>query len=180
MKNPQHRKYIVLLLLVLVFASPGLAALLFYKHPQWLSSSSVNKGQLLTPPEQISGLLGAPKWRLILWNPGPCDSDCRQQLDKLARVRLALGRRLYEVEAWLINTSPLPEELQKNLADQDIRYLNLSGHKPGEGSALNQHARIFIANPDSFLILAYPLDDKPDSLFQDLKRLLSSNDKKSG
>jgi len=180
MKNPQRRNYMVLLLLILVFACPGLAALAFYKHPQWLSTGAVNKGQLLNPPELVSGIQAKAKWRLILWNPGACDVACQQQLDKLARIRLALGRRLYEVDEWLINTETLPENLSQSLNDQDIHNLLLAPADSGKQSVLTGASRIFIANPDNYLILAYPTDDKPDNIFRDLKRLLNSNDNKRG
>lgn len=180
MKNLQRRNYVVLMLLALVFACPGLAALAFYKHPQWLGSSAVNKGQLLSPAEHVPGIHAKPKWRLVLWSPNACDAVCRQQLDKLARVRLALGRRLYEVDEWLITTVPLPNALHQALNDQDIHTLLLSPDEKTKPGALDKKAHIFIANPDDYLILTYQLDDKPENIFHDLKRLLSSAEKQRG
>lgn len=45
----QISKHYILLLLVLIFATPGIAALMFYKHPSWLGTAKINKGTLLNP-----------------------------------------------------------------------------------------------------------------------------------
>ncbi|WP_126338792.1 hypothetical protein [Legionella spiritensis] len=173
---------IVLLLLALVFAAPGLAAYLFYKHPQWLGTKTTNKGTLINPPVLLSTMNSPAKWRLALWLPKDCKSVCRQQLDKLARIRLALGRRLYEVEQWLVMdypTSPLSEGMMRELRKQDIHVLRLakSYNKP---ELLDNHAHVFIVSPDSYLILTYPLTAKSGDIFHDLKRLLNTTDKASG
>jgi len=175
------RNYIALFFLALIFAMPGLAAYIFYTHPQWLGSSTTNKGVLLNPPELISAINSKPKWRLILWNPDACEQSCLQQIDKLGRLRLALGRRLYDVEQWLIskNDQQLSPELVNVTSDQDVHVLLLSSQLQAKLSALTDKPQVFIANPDNYLVLAYGLDAKSGDIFHDLKQLLSSNDKKS-
>ena len=94
--------YLILLILGLMFLAPGVAAYLFYQHPNWLGSSRVNKGILLNPPLHLPSLGHESKWKILFWSPGPCDAVCLQQLDTLARVRLALGRQFYNIELWLL------------------------------------------------------------------------------
>lgn len=178
MKTLQTRNSMVLILLALVFTLPGLAAVAFFKHPQWLGTTAVNRGELLSAPQQVSGLPDSSKWRLVLWQPKACNKDCRQQLDKLARIRLALGRRLYEVDEYLLSPQGIeavPHQWQDVLRDQTIHVA-----RQNPGGLLGEHARIFIASPDAHLILAYALNGKPDDIFHDLKRLLSSNQAKRG
>lgn len=115
------------------------------------------------------------KWQLILWQPGDCEQACLAQLDKLGRIRLALGRHLYEVEERLVLPSgvKLPEKTARILQDQDMRYQNLTALQ------MPSSAKVYIANPDNYLILSYSLAAKPADIYQDLKHLLNAG-KQSG
>lgn len=177
------RNYIILLVLAVIFALPGLAAYELYAHPQWLSQAAINKGQLLSPPELLANVNAKPKWRLILWNPGNCESPCLEQIEKLARVRLALGRRLYQVDELLVinkTANALSEDLLKAFADKDIRVLTLSDEQRLKQASLTNTAKIFIANPQDFLVLAYDINTKPGDIFHDIGQLLSVAEKKKG
>ncbi|MFC3909226.1 hypothetical protein ACFORL_09095 [Legionella dresdenensis] len=169
-----NRNYIALLALALVFAAPGIAAWLFYTHPQWLTATATNKGTLINPPQHLVELAGKSKWRLILWNPGPCEESCKSQLDKLARIRLALGRRLYDINQALATGTDqqLPVDLMKQLNEMGINVLFL--HQENYTS-LNNSPRVFIANPDNYLVLSYSVDAKPGDIFHDIKLLLGSD-----
>ncbi|WP_065235430.1 hypothetical protein [Legionella brunensis] len=175
------RNSFILFLLILVFAAPGLVAYLFYTHPQWLGTTTTNRGTLLTPPIQFVKMDKKDKWRLIFWNPGDCGSVCIQQIDKLARIRLALGRHLYEVEEWLIvdQKTQLPDSLINLLKDQDIQIRRLSNEELNQLKTLKTEPQVFIANPADYLILVYSIDAKSDAIFHDIKHLLSV-EKKNG
>lgn len=172
------RNSLILLLLALLFAAPGLTAYLYYLHPQWLSARSTNKGQLLNPPVFLAKSGGGKaKWSLILWNPDNCATSCLQQLDKLARVRLALGRRLYEVENYLVlveGSQQSPIALTHSLHEQDIRVLRLSKSASTHLSILNDKPQIFIANPQGYLVLTYTVTTQPGDIYHDLKQLLNT------
>lgn len=174
-----QRNYMVLLLLSLLFAAPGLSAYLFYKHPVWLGDAKTNKGVLLNPPLLLT-LKNAPtarhKWQLVLWSPYACKKSCIRQLDQLARIRLALGRRLYEVDARLLmgaNALPLPKQLENVLHAQDIHVEKLSERDHQILFGLQHHQAIFIANPDAYLVLSYPAVVNSDDIYRDIKKLLT-------
>ena len=174
MKN--RRNLITMLLLATVFLTPGLAAYVFYQHTDWLGAAKTNKGVLLNPPIALAILNKAPKWKLVFWNPGICENACQQELDKLARVRLALGRRLYEVQIdFLMNldASQLSGVLTDRLHKADINLIPIPGNKRQELTVLPSHSQTFIANPNNFLVLAYQSSAKPDDIFHDIKRLLT-------
>jgi len=171
-----RRNYIVLFLLVALFAAPGLSAYFLYNHNDWLGAPKTNKGRLLSPPILLTQPGTNTKWRLVLWSPGACDKGCIQQLDKLARIRLALGRRLYNVEFWLllgVDAPPLPDRLAHAAREQDIRVLKLSYDAFHQSSELPDFPEIFIMNPDNYLVLAYQMTSKPDDIFHDIKHLLN-------
>lgn len=169
------RKNLVLLILIIIFSLPGAAAWLFYSHPEWLKAATTNKGTLLTPPELVSELGARSKWRLILWQNDNCQKDCLVQLDKLARIRLALGRRLYEVDEVLLMPSDKSikvDAAEKMLQEQDIRVLQLNGKQARP--ILAEETQFFIASPDNYLVLKYPLQAKSEAIYQDIKKLLNN------
>ncbi len=195
------RNYFVLVLLALVFAAPGISAYFFYNHPHWLGDAFTNRGVLLDPPvllthleqsklasvstgkgqeikrEKPLGLNIKSKWQLVLWSPAACEKSCLEQLDKMARIRLALGRRLYEVMPLLLlgPTAPeLPVNVANTLRDQDINVLQLPAGASEHVSALKNHLEIFIANSENYLVLAYSPTTKPDDIFHDIKQLLNT------
>ena len=169
-----RRKSFVLLLIALLFAAPGIAAYFFYKHPQWLGSAKTNKGMLLNPPLLVSNV--GTKWQLLYWSSEPSDESCLTQMDRLARIRLALGRRLYEVETWLLldtEVRDLPEQFVKTLHAHDVHVRMLTPSERGQLQTLGETSRIFIANPSHYLVLAYPPTALSDNIYHDLKQLLS-------
>lgn len=177
------RNYTILLLLALIFACPGIAAYEFYNHPEWLRATALNKGELLNPPELLANVNAKPKWRLILWNPGNCGLSCQEQVEKLARIRLALGRRLYLVDELLVvnnQTPAMSRTFMKRLRDADIHLLSLSDEQRKKQASLTNNARIFIANPDDYLVLAYEANAKSEDIFHDIGQLLHTAEKKSG
>ena len=179
----QVTKYYILLLLASMFAAPGISAYIFYQHPTWLSASKVNKGTLLSPPVALKSFDGHSKWRIVFWSPGACDKVCISQLDLLARVRLALGRKLYMVDLWLVlgdQHSPLSNEIKTLLKEQDFHVAQLSSDELVKLTAMSSDAKIYIANPDNYLVLSYQARVNPDDIYKDLKLLLSTTENKSG
>ena len=180
MKKLTRTKW-VLLALVLLFAAPGLLALVFYKHPAWLAALPTNKGEFIRPPAQLK-VLDNPKekWSMVLWCPAGCDTTCVDEFDQLARTRLALGRRLYAVDLWLLqaeNTKTCSPDVNKALDAQDVNLRTMSVDEQTEAALLQKDMKIFLADPDNYMVLQYsPIKNKPEDVFHDLKRLLSSRE----
>jgi hypothetical protein len=173
--KPIRQHFFVLFMLASLFALPGLAAYIFYLHPQWLNSATTNRGRLIYPPLQLSQLGHTnAKWRFILWSPLQCDQQCQKEVDQLARVRLALGRHLYDVESYLLirDDVSMPTAFEQQLHDEDIHVVKLSNQSIGNLPVLTQHSEIFIANADNDLMLVYPVPAKPADIFHDIKLLL--------
>lgn len=167
------RKYAMLLTLAMLFLAPGLGALYCYQHPGILSAVKTNQGALLSPPVRVSQLQQINKWRLVLWSPRVCDQTCMRQLDQLARTRLALGRRLYEVDLWLLqpSTAQKPSSVLKTwLSDNDVHMNTISSKQM---SSLSKTPQYYIMDPENYLILAYAMQTKPHAIYHDMKQLLS-------
>jgi len=179
MKKLTRTKW-VLLLLVLLFAAPGLLALVFYKHPAWLAALPTNKGEFIQPAVPLK-LLDNPKekWSMVLWCPAGCNIACVQEFDQLARTRLALGRRLYQVDLWLLqaaNTTVCSPDVKQTLDAQDVNLRAVSVDEQAEALLLQQDMKTFLADPDNYMVLQYSPKNKPEDVFHDLKRLLSSRE----
>ncbi|MFJ1268912.1 hypothetical protein ACD661_10120 [Legionella lytica] len=176
----QSNKYYVVLLLIIMFAAPGIAAYVFYQHPSWLGATRINKGALLTPPVVLKALEGEKKWHIVFWAPMGCDSACKNQLETLAKVRLALGRKLYQVDQVLVlgdKASVLSTEEQSALKDMQFQVVQLSAAEANAHEALLAEPKIFLADPNNYLILSYASLVKPDDVYKDLKLLLNTTEK---
>ncbi len=169
------QSYVSLVFLFLLFALPGVAAYYYYTHPQWLGASTTNKGKLLKPALLVPSLAHFSKWQLLLWYPKPCKEDCINQLDKLARIRLALGRNLSQCGEILAQPQEVsPPAFHQLLVEKGIHSVILS---PSASLLLLERPQVFIVSPEHYLILAYDLTVDSHDIFQDLRKLLGSSEK---
>ncbi|MDF1683402.1 MAG: hypothetical protein P1U36_01970 [Legionellaceae bacterium] len=170
----------IFLALVLLFAAPGLLALVFYKHPAWLAALPTNKGEFIRPAMPLN-ILDNPKekWSMALWCPVGCHTPCVKALDQLARTRLALGRRLYQVDLWMLQperTAACSPEMQQAFDKQAINLRSVSVDEQSKVDLLKSEMRMFLVDPNHFMVLKYSSENKPEDIFHDLKRLLSSQE----
>lgn len=175
--NPTTTKYLVLISLILLFIAPGIGALYFYQHPQMLHASKTNKGFLLEQPVAIASLK-SEKWALVLWEPKKCGASCIADLETLAKVRLALGRKLYEVDQrLLIEEQNVKSDLLHNqLQNLDFKLAAMNSIEKNNHLDLFKNRTIFIADPQGFIILKYQTVN-PDDIYKDLKLLLNTSNK---
>lgn len=166
--------------LLLVFMAPGILAVVFYFNPAWLSGLPTNKGQLMHATKPLNILNNATdKWHLVVWCPSGCDNDCLKALDEMARVRLALGRRLYDVDLWQllgekqVACDKVPADFLKKNA---IKSRLLSKAEQAEHVIFQAGAKVFLVDPNQYVVLQYGAENKPADVFQDLKRLLNTRE----
>jgi hypothetical protein len=171
-----YRYPVILFVLVLLFALPGISALFLFAHPQWLPAGNTNKGHLLQPSVFLHMPVQDKKWQLLFWAPDGCETQCLTQLDKLARVRLALGRRLYHVHVTLLRPAKsqlLSATTLQFLKERTISSIDLSFDESTQLLHMAANAALFIANPDGYLVLSYAADAEADDVFHDIKQLLT-------
>lgn len=167
-----RRNFLLLLVLFTLFLAPAIAAYFFYCNPELLAEKGTNKGELLTSPFFMPELKKNPaKWSLVLWSPDACKHQCAQKLDELARVRLALGRYLYEINIVLLMTgkSKPDPQLLATMREEGLDLMKLKSAK------LPVFSRIYIADPEGFLVLSYSIDANPKDIYHDIKRLVARN-----
>lgn len=163
-------------MLIIVFVLPGIAAYIVYKNPSLLNAKSTNHGQFVKPPVLFSELPKSNKWHLVYYSAGNCREKCMGDLDKLARIRLALGRRLYDVDSYLLLSrlaKNLTAEQERILQDVNIFVLKFAADKQQYKHVFINDAAYFIINPEGYIILSFAADSPSDDIFQDLKKLVN-------
>ena len=171
----------ILMALLLVFVAPGVLAIIFYANPSWLGGLPTNKGLLISSPVQAAFLDASSKdkWHLAVWCPKGCDAPCLHTLDDMARVRLALGRRLYQVDLWLLQGgqgAACNQEMIQAFKKEDVRAHVLSAEEQASVSLFNDDGKVFLADPKQYIVFEYAASGKASDVFQDLKRLLNTKE----
>ena len=147
-----------------------------YQHSDWLGGAETNRGRLLTPPVLVDALPKTTKWGLLVWNPGRCGPSCRRQLNKITRIRLALGRRFYNVNLWVMTHNKTSFDAPKTVGlihQQGIQPVILPATMGAKLPILGDTPSVFIVNPDNFLILSYQLAVDPADIYSDLQRVMN-------
>ena len=182
-----------LLLMVVVFAAPVLAAWFFYLNPEYLPTTRSNKGELIEPMVKLdtdSGLVnpdGNPfdlsqlsgRWTLVSLNRAPCEDDCRNRLTALRQIRLALGETRFSVERLQIltgadDTAALTRDFEGMhiaLAQGNAESKLLEALGKG-ASALD---RTYILDPMGNLMMRYQADAPAKDTLKDMERLLKAS-----
>ncbi|MDP3559585.1 MAG: hypothetical protein Q8R79_04440 [Legionellaceae bacterium] len=180
----KHKNSFILLSLALIFSLPPVAAYLFFIQKPWLHHAPIYQGTWISKAHTLNNLPEQAQWHLFYWQPNPCRSSCIQHLDTLARIRLALGRKLYSVQQYLAMTSEnlagQKKTQQSFLKMADIQTLILTSKNE---KFLKQHmsgAAYGIATPQREILLLYPIDTPPKALYHDLHLLVSKTPDKRG
>lgn len=181
MKKIIYPRWVTLLVLVGIFIAPGLIAYEYYVHRS-LATPTTNQGRILRPPPLLTLPFSGARWRMVLWQPQACSYVCERELDHLARVRLALGRRLYNVDVVLLLASndPLVQwqhdhaSLVARMQEHDLSTLMVSKDNLEMSAAFGNKAGVYLVNPQKYAVLSYPEIDFSDALFHDLKHILSN------
>jgi len=125
-------------------------------------------------PEPEAADAPAP-WALIYVQTADCDGNCREAVERLAAVRLALGRELGRVHRMLVYRGERPTftndaglELARVDDGRDAEWLAAVATEDSLRTG-----RVLIADPLGNLVASYPPDVPQKELLRDLKRLLS-------
>lgn len=169
MKIKQNKLYIFGL--AILFALPGILAYFFYTHSYLLSSQTTNHGQLLQLPILLAEKSAKQKWRIIYWQRNNCDASCMNMLNKLAHIRIFLGRKLYQTELVFLTPEKLSTAQIMSLKENDILVSN--NLSADDVKWISNEPKIFLQDTKGYLILKYPTSINGKDLLHDLKHLLN-------
>jgi hypothetical protein len=157
-----------LLLLMGLFAAPGLAAWLVRDH--WRPTATASHGELLEPFIPALGDAGLKgHWVLLTVAGRECDAACRRQLYLSRQVRIAQGREQERVERALLRppgAAPVDEPGLRHLV---LPEAGLPPWQAGGGT------RTYVMDPLGRVMLRFPAEPDGKGMIRDLGRLLKAS-----
>lgn len=192
MSKPDPRKArLTLLLIVLVFLLPMIAAYLY--RP---SGEPGNHGTLVEPPRPLQDfrmmdLEGEPaglealrdKWTLLYVGGERCGEQCRTNLYNIERVRLTQGKHMDRVQSLYLAPGSMEGRV---VADTLVEYKGVRGYRIsrdeleamapgfdwGRATGPGTPERVYVIDPLGNLMMFYPGEADPSGMKKDLERLL--------
>jgi cytochrome oxidase Cu insertion factor (SCO1/SenC/PrrC family) len=175
-----------LLVLAALFAAPIVASVIAYNLIE--PRATANYGELLLPPAQITsqrldsdsggafsfGEL-AGKWVMVASDSGDCAAACRDKLEAMRQVRLALGREAARVErVFVVDDLRRPEAQAMKEFSGTRLALTPTGLSLPTGAA-NDRAHVYLVDPRGNVMLRWPAGADRKRMLGDLKRLLKAS-----
>lgn len=190
----------ILIALFVVFFGPIILAYVAYEyfidhHPV----ETRNRGQLLEPPHELpefelTTVDGAPlrledlkgKWTLTYIGDGQCEQPCAEALNKMQQARLLQGGESKRIQRLYLMTEARPAvSLEKAIQDNPglivakgsaeqlkavLRPFQISYQQPA-----GEAARVYIIDPQGFVMMSYPPGFDTADLYKDIKHLLRAS-----
>jgi len=172
---------------------PMLIAYLLFKTEFAIPTNTVNKGELMQPPQEIvnlplyneagdsvSLLDGEKRWRILIPGESICDSQCEKTLYLTRQVHTRLGNKAGRVERYYLNTdkafSSASIELFKTEYPQlNTVYMNADDFKgllADSNITDNFYQRYFLMDQEGFIMMSYLPSNTGNEFLKDIKRLL--------
>lgn len=192
----QRRSQLKLILLLLVFLLPVIAAYVMYKNPQWQPAKTKNYGVLYKPAVSINkftlrtqddkaftldNLRG--KWSLIYIGTGSCDKPCEETLIKARDARWAQGTEATRINYYyLLTVDNFTGDVAKLLKAYP-GLIMLHGNAEQRNELIRQFRtnntvqpgsdnRLYLVDPIGNIVMHYPYGFRHIGLMEDLKYLL--------
>ena len=180
--TPRNRNRLGLILIVLLFATPLLIAIVLHMSG-WRPHDTRNYGELIEPPQDLSAARfvladGADlAWKdaewswtaFVLTGPG-CAEKCIERIDELRRVRVSLNQNAPRVRIIVLDQGLAPETLAA------LAPVQLASDAGARLAALHPAAAdevaVVLADPHGFLALRYPVGYDASKLRKDLAKLV--------
>jgi hypothetical protein len=163
------------ILLVVVFVLPVILAYLALQF-DWFNKSATNRGELLTPPLDLS-LVEAeltPKWRLLYVLPEHCEQQCENALYSINQIWIALGKESDRVEPLVLvdENSDILKEPKLSQYPQ-VKWLNTNRQNVNKVFKDGATDGIFIVDTLGNIILKYPLKQQQEEAIQQSRDILA-------
>jgi cytochrome oxidase Cu insertion factor (SCO1/SenC/PrrC family) len=163
--------------------------------PDWSPFGTANHGRLISPIVSVGvdGLASIDgkaasertlqgKWSLILFSPGPCIERCLEQLAETAEMQLLLNKDGGRLQRILV----VPDNLAVSLSQSEVLAthinLQLMTASPSwrerfsiAGDQPERSKRVYLVDPQGFLMMFYASDAAPRLMLKDFKRLLKTS-----
>ena len=185
-----------LVLLVLAYGLPVVAAWVFYLNPDLLPEKRGNFGKLIEPPYPLRNirLLTAAgkdfrieevqgKWSLLWLTSRPCGGECGSYLHRMRNIRLALRENSIRVQsfaipltatstdAWIKKETKFPDIILLTGSENESRDL-ATRFATAAGLGTLQTDGYYLVDPLGNLMMRYDTNADIKGILKDLERLL--------
>jgi cytochrome oxidase Cu insertion factor (SCO1/SenC/PrrC family) len=191
--KPRRGSRTVIVVLILLFAAPLLAAWLLY----FLGihrAGAASHGELITPPRPLPDVMlidpmASPqdadehlhgKWTLLYVHPGECETDCAGYLYRMRQIRLVLGQNAHRLQrVWItdVNGRNLRSQLEEyrgqlvlDLDGPGSRLIEALKISPADNPLQSGH--LYLIDPLGNLLMRYSPATDPGGIIKDLRRLM--------
>ena len=180
--------------LMLTVALPMLLAYLAYTSGLGLPDTTVNQGQLLSPPQALADWaprfldgtaweqpVQPKRWRLLVPITGDCNGQCRDNLYLTRQVHLRLAQKAYRVKRLLLVEGPLSAATADYLETEhpgvellrvDASAMARTLTEAGRSSDVRAQGEYYLMDQDGFVMMAYNAEHTGEQLLKDIKQLL--------
>lgn len=179
-------KRITLAFMAALFFGPVLVAYFwFFYFSEDSEFHTVNKGELVDPPVSMVDVALMPRngeetvfpfkddWSIVLLAPRACGPDCESALHTTRQVWRRLNRDMNRVQRLLVAGEDVDVDTSQHPLLDVYNYTPLVGKRFDAALPLHDAGtRVLLIDPMGNLMLTYPLELEPDSLYDDLTRLL--------
>jgi hypothetical protein len=175
MQKNISKKYTSILILIFIFSLPFFAAFYLFSHPELLRYfSSTNYGKWAPKMTWQFNEKQARPWQLVYWHESVCLTDCIEQLDRLGRIRLAMGRKVYNLDIVLLQPEGtlVSKELQKQLQEWNMYYQTIPSQQVDIWNQKFKDYPIVLFDEKHQSILMYPLNLDSKKAYHDLQVLV--------
>jgi cytochrome oxidase Cu insertion factor (SCO1/SenC/PrrC family) len=187
---------IAIVLLTLVFTMPMACAWIAYSNGFFLSMHTINHGQLIDPPLEITQLslinhdgqavtnqhFRGKWWLIYLHQQASCNLVCKKTLYDMRQIRQATGKDRERIARAVITFQDSPDPDLQNLLEHDYpntqhfmtrrsRYLQLLQKQSLKKLAITQGS-LYLVDPLGNVMMFYTSDAPPKGVLKDLQRVL--------
>jgi len=163
------------LIMFIVFVLPVVLAYLALTF-DWFNKGSTNKGELLTPPLDLSSVVSdrEPLWRLLFVMPQECAQGCENVLYSLNQIWVALGKESDRVEP-LVLAHQTSEKIELTDMQRHPNIKVLSTDEQNVNNVFKDASTdgIFIADTLGNVILKYPIKLQQEDAIQQSRDILA-------
>jgi len=175
MKTIFSKQNRTLYLLMGLFLLPVIAAHYVFQHASYLTSDKgTNYGSFVSKPIVWQTGTSPRPWQLVLKVEDYCQQDCLAHLDKLSRLRLSMGRKLYDLDLVLLlpSSQKLLPKLKAQLKNQNILWSFLGNDEASKWAPEVKGDIIILFGPAHQAVLKYPKVFESKRLAHDLQLLI--------
>ena len=169
----------LLLIAAIAFVPMFIAYGVFFFAPELIPQNTTNRGQLMSPPVDLTGKLPVTEdWQLVLVPRSACANDCTDLIHQTRQIHIALGKNADRVSRSVIFSAPISGEINAQLEDAYPELSILINPQIMEVFRLSQPENssspfvVYVVDPLGQLVMAYDVETVGKPLLLDLKHLL--------